>query len=111
MMAKEILLFLEMLVGITSVVKSDHILNLFEEVEGVLPDDREYMTGVIQNFLSMDQKHKALYQVGRRLGIFSTIGDMDSPRRFARAEKTCRELNITPENVDEIIDELMKRFI
>ncbi len=111
MMAKEILLFLEMLAGITSVVKSDHILNLFEEVEGVLPDDREYMTGVIQNFLSMDPKHKALYQVGRRLGIFSTLSDIDSPRRFARAEKTCRELNITPENVDEIIDEMMKRFI
>jgi radical SAM superfamily enzyme YgiQ (UPF0313 family) len=111
MMATEILLFLEMLAGITSVIKSDHILNLFEEVEGVLPDDREYMTGVIQNFLSMDPKHKALYQVGRRLGIFSTLSDMDSPRRFARAEKTCRELNITPENVDEIIDELMKRFI
>jgi len=111
MMAKEILLFLEMLAGITSVIKSDHILNLFEEVEGVLPGDREYMTGVIQNFLSMDPKHKAIYQVGRRLGIFSTIGDMDSPRRFARAEKTCRELNITSENVDEIIDELMKRFI
>jgi len=111
MMAKEILLFLEMLAGITSIIKSDHILNLFEEVEGVLPDDREYMTGVIQNFLSMDPKHKALYQVGRRLGIFSTLSDMDSPRRFERAEKTCRELNITPENVDEIIDELMKRFI
>jgi len=111
MMAKEILLFLEMLAGITSVVKSDHILNLFEEVQGVLPDDREYMTGVIQSFLSMDSKHQALYQVGRRLGIFSRLSDMDSSRRFERAEKTCRELNITPENVDEIIDEMMKRFI
>jgi radical SAM superfamily enzyme YgiQ (UPF0313 family) len=111
MMAKEILLFLEMLAGITSVIKSDHILNLFEEVEGVLPHDREYMTGVIQKFLSMDQKHKALYQVGRRLGIFSRLSDMGSPHRFARAEKTCRELNITPENVDEVIDEMMKRFI
>jgi len=111
MMAKEILLFLEMLAGITSVIKSDHILNLFEEVEGVLPDDREYMTGVIQNFLSMDSKHQALFQVGRRLGIFSRLSDMDSPHRFARAEKICRELNITPENVDEIIDEMMKRFI
>ncbi len=111
MMAKEILLFLEMLAGITSVIKSDHILNLFEEVQGVLPDDREYMTGVIQSFLSMDSKHQALYQVGRRLGIFSRLSDMDSPRRFERAEKTCRELNITPENVDEIIDEMMKRFI
>ena len=111
MMAKEILLFLEMLAGITSVIKSDHILNLFEEVEGVLPDDREYMTGVIQSFLSMDSKHQALYQVGRRLGIFSRLSDMDSSRRFARAEKICRELNITSENVNEIIDEMMKRFI
>jgi len=111
MMAKEILLFLEMLAGITSVIKSDHILNLFEEVQGVLPDDREYMTGVIQSFLSMDSKHQALYQVGRRLGIFSRLSDMDSSRRFARAEKICRELNITSENVNEIIDEMMKRFI
>jgi len=111
MMAKEILLFLEMLAGITSVVKSDHILNLFEEVEGVLPDDKEYMTGVIQSFLSMDSKHQTLFQVGRRLGIFSRLSDMDSSHRFAMAEKTCRELNITPENVDEIIDEMMKRFI
>jgi len=111
MMAKEILLFLEMLAGITSVIKSDHILNLFEEVEGVLPDDREYMTGAIQKFLSMDPKYKALYQVGRRLGIFSRLSDMDNPRRFARVEKICQELNITHENVDEIIDEMMKRFI
>ncbi len=111
MMSKEILLFLEMLAGITSVIKSDHILNLFEEVEGVLPDDREYMTGVIQNFLSMDSKHQTLFQVGRRLGIFSRLSDMDSSHRFAMVEKTCRELNITPENVDEIIDEMMKRFI
>jgi len=111
MMAKEILLFLEMLAGITSVIKSDHILNLFEEIEGVLPGDRDYMTGVIQNFLSMDSKHQALFQVGRRLGIFSRLSDMNSSHRFARAEKICRELNITPENVDEIIDEMMKRFI
>ncbi len=111
MMAKEILLFLEMLAGINSVIKSDHILNLFEEVEGVLPDDREYMTGVIQSFLSMDSNHQALYQVGRRLGIFSRLSDMDSSHRFARAEKICRELNITSENVNEIIDEMMKRFI
>jgi len=111
MMAKEILLFLEMLAGITSVIKSDHILNLFEEIEGVLPGDKDYMTGVIQNFLSMDSKHQALFQVGRRLGIFLRMSDMNSPHRFARAEKICHELNITPENVDEIIDEMMKRFI
>ena len=34
MMAEEILLFLESLDGLTSFIKSDHILNLFEEIEG-----------------------------------------------------------------------------
>jgi len=52
-----------------------------------------------------------IYQVGRRLGLFTGLGDMDQPRRMARAEKVCREFGVTPENVDEITDELMRRFI
>lgn len=111
MMAKEILMLMERLEGITSIVKSDHILNLVEEVEGVLPDDKEHMLTVIRNFLSMDPKSQCLYQVGRRLGIFHRLGDMDSPRRMAKVEKICRQLGVTQENVDETIDELMKRFI
>ena len=39
-MARELLLFLEALEGITSVIKSDHILNLLPEVDGKLPQDR-----------------------------------------------------------------------
>jgi hypothetical protein len=30
---------------------------------------------------------------------------------MAKVEKVCRQIGITPENVDEMIDELMKRFI
>lgn len=33
--AEEILLFLQNLRGITSTLKSDHILNLFEEIQGI----------------------------------------------------------------------------
>ncbi len=36
--AEELLVFLQSLAGITSRVRSDHILNLFEEIDGVLPD-------------------------------------------------------------------------
>ena len=111
MMAEEILMFIEMLNGITSVVKSDHILNLFEEVEGTLPDDKERMTQVLRAFLKMDPEKQCAYQVGRRLGFFSRLSDMESHHRVAKAEKTCRQFGITPENVDDTIDELMKRFI
>jgi hypothetical protein len=111
MMAKEILLLIESLDGVTSVLKSDHILNLFENVEGTLPRDKERMLEILRTFLAMEPERQCLYQVGRRLGFFSSLSDMESPHRLAKAEKSCQQLGITSENVDEVIDELMKRFI
>lgn len=111
MMAKEVLLFIESLNGITSVLKSDHILNLFQNLEGKFPGDKENMLDILRRFLAMTPDRQCVYQVGRRLGYFSRLSDMDNPRRLERAEKACRQFGITPENVDEVIDELMKRFI
>lgn len=110
-MAAEILTFIENLNGITSFVKSDHILNLFQEIEGKLPEDQALMMKPIQTFLSMDPKQQTLYIVGRRLGLFSKLGDMKRIRRYQRAEKACRELGVTPQNVDTVVEELMKQFI
>lgn len=109
--AKETLLFLQNLDGITSTLKSDHILNLFEEIEGRFPADKEKMTGVIHKFLQMSRHQQMLYLVGRRTGIFTKLTDLDDPAKHARAEASCTRFNITPYNVDEAIEELMKRFI
>ena len=109
--AKELLLFLKNLEGITSVIKSDHILNLFEEVEGKLPEDKERICSVVRKFLDMDPHQRMLYQVGRRMGLFSRLGDLKNFQLSDRAEEACRQYGIDPENVDSVIDELMKRFI
>ena len=109
--AKEILLFIENLYGITSVVKSDHILNLFGDLEGTLPDDKERMLAILRTFLAMDPERQRLYQIGRRIAVFSGLSDMENPRRLAKAERVYRELGVTADNVDEIIGELMKRFV
>lgn len=110
-MAEEIYRFIDQLEGITSTVKSDHILNLFQEVEGRLPRDKDKMLTVLREFLEMPPERQCLYQVGRRLGIFSRLEQLDSPTRLRRAEAFCREHDITPGNVDSVIEELMKRFI
>ena len=110
-MAREILLFVETLGGITSTVRSDHILNLFQDLEGKLPEDKQAMIDILRRFLDMSPEQQTLYQVGRRLGVFSSLDSMDSPRRMEKVQRTCRELGITPTNVDELIEELMKRFI
>jgi len=111
MMTQEILMFINNLKGIGSVLKSDHILNLFEELEGTFPQDKPRFLNILNTFLNMEPERRYLYQVGRRLGIFSRISDMDSPRRLQRVEETCRQLGITPENVDAATDELMRRFV
>jgi len=109
--AREMLTFIEKLEGITSVVKSDHILNLFGDLEGTLPRDKERMLAILRTFLALDPERQRLYQVGRRLGIFSCLSDMENSRRLASAERAYRELGVTSDNVDEIVDELMKRFV
>jgi len=110
-MAEETLLFLEHLEGITSTIKSDHILNLFQEVDGRLPEDKERMTAVIRAFLDLAPEDQVIYQVGRRLGLLARMTDMAVPDCRARVEQACQQYGIHAGNVDQTIDELMKRFI
>lgn len=109
--AEELLLFLQSLSGITSRIKSDHILNLFEEIDGVLPGDQEWMLEVIRRFLAMDPDQQVLYQIGRRVGLFRRLDDCRDPGLRRQAERYVEQWMVTPENVDAICDQLMQRFI
>ena len=110
-MAGELLTLIENLDGITSTVVSDHILNLFQEVRGRLPRDKEQMLNVVRTFLDLDSQEQRLYQVGRRAGIFACVSHMQVPHRRAEAQAICDRLNITPENVDQIADRMVTRYI
>jgi radical SAM superfamily enzyme YgiQ (UPF0313 family) len=110
-MAREILLLLESLQGVTSVIASDHILNLLPEVEGVLPRDQTRMIRLVEDFLALDPEARCLFQVGRRTGIMSRLGQLEDPDRVARVAAICREHGITPQNVGHWTDELMRQFI
>ncbi|MGD8367525.1 MAG: radical SAM protein [Desulfobacterales bacterium] len=109
--AGEIRRFIGALSGITSWIASDHILNLFEEIEGRLPEDKPRMLDELDRFLALPPEEKTLYQVGRRLGLFARLNDLNASNRRRRAEEACRRFGITPTNADTAIDELMRRFI
>jgi hypothetical protein len=110
-MARELLLFLESLSGITSVIKSDHILNLLPEIDGQLPQDQERLIGIVRTFLKLDPELQLIYRVGRRTGILSGLGDLADAGKIARVREICRENHLGPDGVDAITDELMQRFI
>ena len=111
MVAKEILLFIETLNGITSVLKSDHILNLFDDLEGKFPGDKNKLLEILRRFLAMDQQDQCYYLVGRRMGLFHRLDDMDNLKKMNSVKQICTDNLITPGNVNQIVDEAMQRFI
>ena len=111
MMAKELRLFIESLDGIDSYIKSDHILNLFETINGKMPEDKEKMIGIIDQFFELEPEKRVLYQVGRRMGFFRGPDDMDTSPHLERVKQACNHYGVTTQNVDSVIDELMKRFV
>lgn len=111
MMAKELRLFLESLDGIDSFVKSDHILNLFETINGKYPEDKERLIKIIDHFFRLAPEQQVLYQVGRRMGVFRGPEDMENSPHLERVKQACDMYGVTPRNVDAVMDQLMKRFI
>jgi radical SAM superfamily enzyme YgiQ (UPF0313 family) len=110
-MVREIRLLIDSLTGITSMLASDHILNLIDEVQGRFPDAKPRILSQLDHFLSLSERDQCRFQVGRRLGVFTRLNDLDSPKRRARVDAFCTQHGITPENVDGMIDEMMTRFI
>ncbi len=110
-MVGEIRLFVAHLEGISSMIASDHILNLFEEVQGRLPEAKPEILAVLDRFLALPKQDQCRFQVGRRLGIFSRLSDLTSSRRRDKVDAFCEQHGITPQNVDGMVDEMMKRFI
>jgi radical SAM superfamily enzyme YgiQ (UPF0313 family) len=105
-------LLIEHLEGIESYFVSDHILNLLEEVEGKLPQDKKKMIGVIDRYLSLSPREKALFRLGRRLGLLKTLDELLEPEVRFRLEDMLDKIESEKEGgLDQVISELMESFI
>jgi len=109
--AQELLRFLESLSGVTSAIRSDHILNLLPEVDGQLPQDQERLIGIVRAFLALDPELQFLYRVGRRTGMLSGLAELEDVDLLSQVEAVCRRYRITADTVDLVTDEMMRRFI
>jgi len=108
----ELRLLLSGLEGVTSSVRSDHILNLLEEVSGKLPEDLPRLLGVVDRFLGLAEGEQVLFMVGRRLGALRRLEDLDDPASRARAQTLLERLRSrSPGSIDAAVREIMARFV
>ena len=98
-------------------VTSDHIMNLLEEVEGRLPEDKPRMLAALERYLGLDPEDQLIFRVGRRLAaiggpVFRELDDLDDPEKRQAVEELLERLQIhSPEELDEAINKIRERFI
>jgi len=106
MLAEEIKLFIQSLSGITSVVTSDHMMNLLEEVSGRLPEDKGKMLEVVDKYQKLPDSERLIYRVGRRGGAYRSTDDLKGdPATYRKIKNLILELE-TRGGIDEV-----ERFI
>ncbi len=108
----EIRLFISRLDGISSRLISDHIMNLLEEAEGKLPEDKEKMLAVIDRYLALPPEEKLLFRLGRRGGALRSLDDLNDPITRQRLQTAmCDLVAQTGGDVEKLITELADQYI
>ena len=105
-------LLIENLDGITSWIKSDHVLNLLEEVDGKLPGDKEKMLMVIDRYFALSDEERFVYRFGRRSGIYRSTDDLQDELTYFKMKKTIKEMESKePGSVEKTISLLLENYI
>jgi len=98
--------------GITSTFVSDHILNLLEEIEGKLPEEKEKMLKLIDRYLTLPKEEKENFRLGRRAGLYRSVEDLHNPELRSQVEKLLRQIEARgPGGFEKVLSDFMESFI
>jgi hypothetical protein len=91
---------------------SDHMINLLPEVEGELPEEKEKILAVISRFQALPSEERDNFKLGRRLGIYNRLDDLNDARRHEEVRQIMDRLAQGGDgDIDEVIFSLMARYI
>ncbi|MDO8568828.1 MAG: hypothetical protein Q7R57_08975, partial [Dehalococcoidales bacterium] len=92
---------------------SDHFTDLLQEIEGRLPNEKSPMLSVIDRFQALAPIERAIFRMGRRLGMYYRLDDLNDPDQSEAVERIMARLGQNCENgLDEkVIYQLMERFV
>ncbi|MBN1176998.1 MAG: radical SAM protein [Dehalococcoidales bacterium] len=90
-------------------IVSDHMMNLLPEVEGKLPQDKDKILSIIARFQSLPPRERDNYKLGRRLGIYDKLDNLDDTYRRGEVEKVMTRIG--KDTLDDVLYNLMERYV
>ncbi len=111
-MVREIRTLIQNLEGISVRLVSDHILNLLEEIEGALPEDKQRLLNVIDGYLALPEEERLLFQLARRGGAIRYLDEFNEPALRARLKEAMRQIDSEATGgVPGYIQAIKQRFV
>ncbi len=98
--------------NVHSTIVSDHISNLLPELEGKLPQDKNRLLNILDRFESLSIQERSNFMVGRRVGLYKNLVDIEDPQRHEVVEQIKYKLTHNVDKLDpQIIFSLMEEFM
>jgi radical SAM superfamily enzyme YgiQ (UPF0313 family) len=96
----------------TTQYSSDHYVNLLENVNGRLPDDKEEMLGHIDEYMAMDEIDRQVFNLGRRGNFFKVLSDFRKGKTYNDIKSHYKlDKSIDYDKIKYICSELRKNKI
>lgn len=103
---------LRKLTGIHSRYRNYHSINLLPEVDGILPEDKSKLLATIDQFLSLSITDQQNFILGRRLGYYQRLSDLNNSRAYELVQKEVAKIHQTdPTSFDAVVNDLRNRLI
>lgn len=93
-------LFIEQLKGINSYYVNEHIVNLLMEVRGKLPEAKNEMLKIINYYLDMSEDEKLNFAIGRRIGKYYYLSDLQDNNKRAFVSEYLEKLIVQDPSTD-----------
>lgn len=91
---------------------SDHYVNLLENVNGILPDDKEEMLAIIDDYNSLKDIDKQIFNLGKRGNFFKQLADFRKGKTYNDIKSHYKlDKSIDYDNIKYICSELRKNKI
>jgi radical SAM superfamily enzyme YgiQ (UPF0313 family) len=105
-------LLIETLDGITSHYANHHGVDLLIEARGKLPEHKDRLLAIMDRFLKLPDNDKLNFILGRRLGIYNCLDDLNDKNRYESVQTQFRRIDCnTHEGLENLFHSLRARVV
>ena len=105
-------LLIDSLNGVSSYYVNHHGVDLLMEARGRLPEEKPRLLAIMDRYLSMPEDERLNYTLGRRLGYYRRMDDMQNFSLKQFIDGKVAELRLAyPGQIEEIFHQLRERIV